>query len=70
MFGILQKLPKSVWMQENTSTWINPQAELWKNSKEFLILPTVLKCLEHIKNGDLGEIYSINAEMSTYHDVK
>lgn len=32
--------------------------------------PAVLKCFEHIKNGDLGEIYSINAEMSTYHDVK
>ncbi len=31
--------------------------------------PAVLKCLEHIKNGDLGEIYSINAEMSTYHSV-
>lgn len=31
--------------------------------------PAVLKCLEHIKNGDLGEIYSINAEMSTYHGV-
>ena len=29
--------------------------------------PAVLKCLEHIKNGNLGEIYSINAEMSTYH---
>ena len=29
--------------------------------------PAVLRCLEHIKNGDLGEIYSINAEMSTYH---
>lgn len=29
--------------------------------------PAVLKCLEHIKNGDLGEIYSINAEMSTFH---
>ncbi len=29
--------------------------------------PAILKCLEHIKNGDLGEIYSINAEMSTYH---
>ncbi len=29
--------------------------------------PAVLKCLRHIKNGDLGEIYSINAEMSTYH---
>lgn len=23
--------------------------------------PAVLKCMEHIKNGDLGEIYSINA---------
>ncbi len=31
--------------------------------------PAVLKCMEHIKNGDLGEIYSINAEMSTYHDI-
>lgn len=29
--------------------------------------PAVLECFEHIKNGDLGEIYSINAEMSTYH---
>jgi len=29
--------------------------------------PAVIKCLEHIKNGDLGEIYSINAEMSTFH---
>ena len=29
--------------------------------------PAVLKCLKHIKNGDLGEIYSINAEMSTFH---
>lgn len=29
--------------------------------------PAILKCLEHIKNGDLGEIYSINAEMSTFH---
>lgn len=29
--------------------------------------PAVLKCLEHIKRGDLGEIYSINAEMSTFH---
>ena len=31
--------------------------------------PAVLQTLEHIKNGDLGEIYSINAEMSTYHGV-
>ena len=29
--------------------------------------PAVMKCFEHIKNGDLGEIYSINAEMSTGH---
>jgi predicted dehydrogenase len=29
--------------------------------------PAVQKTLAHIKNGDLGEIYSINAEMSTYH---
>ena len=29
--------------------------------------PAVRKCFEHIKNGDLGEIYSINAEMSTFH---
>ncbi|MBQ8357670.1 MAG: Gfo/Idh/MocA family oxidoreductase [Clostridia bacterium] len=32
--------------------------------------PAVLKCFEHIKNGDLGEIYSINAEMSTFHPPK
>ncbi|MBQ4136927.1 MAG: Gfo/Idh/MocA family oxidoreductase [Clostridia bacterium] len=32
--------------------------------------PAVLKCLEHIKNGDLGEIYSINAEMSTFHPTE
>ncbi len=31
--------------------------------------PAVLECLEHIRNGDLGEIYSINAEMSTYHPI-
>ena len=29
--------------------------------------PAVRKCLEHIQNGDLGEIYAINAEMSTFH---
>lgn len=29
--------------------------------------PAVLKCIELIKNGELGEIYSINAEMSTLH---
>jgi len=29
--------------------------------------PAVLECFEHIKNVDLGEIYSINAEMSTFH---
>lgn len=31
--------------------------------------PAILKCFDHIKNGNLGEIYSINAEMSTYHAV-
>lgn len=31
--------------------------------------PAVQKCFEHIKNGDLGEIYSINAEMSTFHSA-
>ena len=29
--------------------------------------PAVLKCLEYIKNGNIGEIYAINAEMSTFH---
>lgn len=29
--------------------------------------PAVKKCFEAVKNGDLGEIYSVNAEMSTYH---
>ncbi len=32
--------------------------------------PAVRDCLERIKRGDLGEIYSINAEMSTYHPVE
>ena len=32
--------------------------------------PAVLECFEHIKNGDLGEIYSISAEMSTFHPVE
>ncbi|MBE6546152.1 MAG: Gfo/Idh/MocA family oxidoreductase [Ruminococcaceae bacterium] len=32
--------------------------------------PAVLQCLAHIKNGDLGEIYSINAEMSTFHSAE
>ena len=31
--------------------------------------PAVLKCFEHIKIGDLGEIYSVNAEMSTFHSL-
>ena len=31
--------------------------------------PAVVKCLEHIRNGDLGEILSIRAEMSTYHSA-
>ena len=29
--------------------------------------PAVMWCLERIKNGELGEIYSVNAEMSTFH---
>ena len=29
--------------------------------------PAVLKCFEAVKQGKLGEIYSINAEMSTFH---
>lgn len=32
--------------------------------------PAVLDCFDRIKNGDLGEIYSINAEMSTFHPVQ
>lgn len=32
--------------------------------------PAVIKCLEMIKNGELGEIFSINAEMSTYHPIE
>lgn len=31
--------------------------------------PAVQRCLELIKEGKLGEIYSINAEMSTYHSA-
>ncbi len=29
--------------------------------------PAIKKCLAMIRNGELGEIYSINAEMSTFH---
>ncbi len=32
--------------------------------------PAVLQCFESIKNGDLGEIYSVNAEMSTFHGAE
>ncbi|MBE6727876.1 MAG: Gfo/Idh/MocA family oxidoreductase [Ruminococcaceae bacterium] len=32
--------------------------------------PAIQKTFELIKNGDLGEIYSINAEMSTFHSPK
>lgn len=32
--------------------------------------PAILSMLDHIKNGDIGEIYSINAEMSTFHAVE
>ena len=32
--------------------------------------PAVLETFEHLRNGDLGEIYSINAEMSTFHGPK
>jgi predicted dehydrogenase len=32
--------------------------------------PAILKCLEYIKSGELGEIYSINAEMSTFHSAE
>lgn len=31
--------------------------------------PAIKKCFEAVKNGDLGEIYSVNAEMSTFHNV-
>lgn len=33
----------------------------------FRYNPAIVQTLEHIKKGDLGEIYSINAEMSTFH---
>ena len=32
--------------------------------------PAVIDCFERIKRGELGEIYSINAEMSTFHPVE
>ena len=31
--------------------------------------PAILECIRAAKSGELGEIYSINAEMSTYHPV-
>ena len=32
--------------------------------------PAVKRCLEQVEKGDLGEIYSINAEMSTFHETQ
>lgn len=32
--------------------------------------PAINMCIEDFKNGKLGEIYSINAEMSTFHSVE
>ena len=32
--------------------------------------PAVLDCIERIKRGELGEIYSVNAEMSTFHPAE
>ena len=32
--------------------------------------PAIQDCLKKIKDGKLGEIYSINAEMSTYHPIE
>ena len=32
--------------------------------------PAVKKCFKAVKNGDLGEIYSVNAEMSTFHSAE
>ena len=32
--------------------------------------PAVQKCIELFEGGELGEIYSINAEMSTYHPIE
>lgn len=31
--------------------------------------PAILQCIEGVKSGKLGEIYSINSEMSTFHPV-
>ena len=32
--------------------------------------PAVKKCFKAVKNGDLGEFYSVNAEMSTFHSAE
>mgnify|MGYP001456777451 CR=1 FL=1 len=32
--------------------------------------PAIKRCIEAVKNGELGEIFSINAEMSTQHTLQ
>ena len=70
---------KHIHMDKPASGTLEEYGELLRIAKEKNLVvqlgymyrynPAVLKCFEHLKNGDLGEIYSINAEMSTFHPV-
>lgn len=70
---------KHIHMDKPASGTVEEFAEVLRIAKEKnLVVQTgymyrnnygIRKCLELIKDGKLGEIYSINAEMSTYHAV-
>lgn len=71
---------KHIHMDKPASGTVEEFAEVLRIAKEKqLVVQTgymyrnnygIKKCLELIKEGKLGEIYSINAEMSTYHGVE
>lgn len=71
---------KHIHMDKPASGTLDEYKKVLNNAKEKNLVvqpgymyrynPAVMRCLEYIKNGDLGEIYSINAEMSTYHPVE
>ena len=70
---------KHIHMDKPASGTVEEFSEVLRIAKEKkLVVQTgymyrnnygIRKCLELIKDGKLGEIYSINAEMSTYHPV-
>lgn len=68
---------KHIHMDKPASATLEEFAELLRISESknltvqmgymYRYNPAIKKCLEMIKAGDLGEVYQIDAEMSTYH---